>query len=391
MIKQMATIYSPVLRFVVKFLPAAMLSCICSCTSEPYFSIPECQLSYEFEAAGGTKFASIGSNVDFSASSDSDWCYVETYDHPNNNLRITVYENDMAADRSAVIEVKAGNLQPKTVSVYQKAAPAYIRILTKDVLLDMETLDFSVSVKANTLYDMTLPEWIHSKEGNAPSTGEVTLYFSSDEIPGGMSERTGKILLTSKEDPSLTASVTVTQTQEVLPILDETFDFAVGTAKQPGSTSGEKTWASLGATTNGWTVETVNNQMNVWAREGCLRFSRTGYGGKLVSPKLSAIKGTADVIVTFKAARWKGSDTYHKFMIVIRNAGEASQSIFEINNVDADVWQENPEAVYSFYITGATQETQIMFISADNENGYLGDDKKGVGRLLLDDVKVEYK
>lgn len=367
-----------------------LLSAAVSCSKQPYLTIPEFQQSYEFDAAGGTRYASIECNQAFDAKSDCEWCYVETYDHRNNNLRITVYGNDVAENRTAVIVLSSDDLPEQSITVRQAAASPYIASLTKSVVLDADTPDFTVSVKANTMYEIVLPSWIAGSEGNVPAIGEAVFSFTAESMPASMSERTGDIVFVSTADASLSVSVPVTQTHEVLPVLDEHFDFATGTASNPGSTTGEVQWAKL-ENNNGWNSELVNGNINVWAREGCLRFSRTGYGGILVSPKLSAISGTADVVVTFKAARWKGSDTYHTFLILVRNAGTASQSLFEINNVDADVWQDNPASVYSFEIAGATSETQIVFISADNEDAFIGADKKGVGRLLLDDVKVEYK
>ena len=360
-----------------------------SCTHEPYLTVPAVQREYEFGAGGGTKFASISSSGAFSAESDCEWCYVEVYNHANNNLRITVRENDIAQDRTATIVLTAANAAPQEIIVRQEASVAYIKPQTEYVILNAETLRFSIIVTANTPYDIKLPEWISHDGDYVPSTGEVTLYFITEQIPDNMPERTGDIVLTAQNDASLTASVPVTQTHEVLPIIDEKFDWANGTGNTPGNTGGEIRFDQLATNTAGWTSEAVSGNINVWARLGCLRFSRTSYGGILVSPAFSSINGTADVVVTFKAARWNGSDTANIFTIQVRNAGEATQTRFEITNKDEGIWQENPDCTYTFEITGATAETQIAFISADNTTGELGSGV--VGRLLLDDVTVTLK
>lgn len=360
-----------------------------SCSQEPYLSVPDVQREFAFESGGGTKFASIRSHGSFTAESDCEWCYVEVYDHANNNLRISVPENDVAKIRTATITLSADGTAPQTITVSQAASVAYIRPLTESVLLSAETLRFSITVAANTLYDMSLPDWVSHEGDFEPRTGEATYSFNVEEIPVNLAERSGNITLTARDDAALTAVIPVTQTHEVLPIIDEHFDWANATSDTPGSTAGEIRFDQLQTNTAGWTTETVSGNVNVWARAGCLRFSRTAQGGILVSPPFTAINGSADVTVSFKAARWNGADTAHIFTIVVRNAGEASQTRFEITNRDEGVWQENPECVYTFDITGATAETRIVFISADNTTGDLG--AGVVGRLLLDDVKVEYK
>lgn len=364
-------------------------------------SVPAVQQQLFFEPSGGTVFASISASGVFEASSDAQWCYVEVYDHPGNNLRISVAENEFAVMREAVITLTMPGVPSRTLTVRQFASDPYITIVSKPVVLDASTLSFEVTVNSNVPYAYTLPSWIHDGGENTVGTGKMTYLFTVDAI-GTAHQREGSIAFVCSDNPLVSAALSVTQTNEVLPLIDDSFDWCGGTANSVGSTSGEVRFDSL-TETGGWSCETVEGNYNCWARAGYMRFSRTGYGGILVSPALRGISGTADVTVTFQAARWCNSNLVHDdnytFTVLVRGGGTPSQSSFEITcDYDVEDWQAKADATYSFTISGATAETQIVWISAPSENAAIpssdgnGDGTSSkVGRLLLDNVKVEYK
>lgn len=264
-----------------------------------------------------------------------------------------------------------------------------------------QTLSIAYSVEgateATTVDCIALGSYQAVVKATSHEAGEIEV-----TVPETFAE--GKVMVYADSKSGKTSIVTLYFTGENTEeppvanyIFADTFDWSIGTASTPGGTGGEVGWTNLSGATNGWESELVNGNHNVWSRAGCVRFSRTGYGGILVSPKLEKIEGTADVTVTFKAARWNGSgegkeDPNYTFYIQIRNAGTASQTLFPITNMDLNkdvqgTWQEDTDCTYTFDITGATAETQIAFISADNPEAIIS----GAGRLLLDDVFVSLK
>lgn len=363
--------------------------------------VPAVQQFLIFESEGGTVFASITSSAPFRAESDATWCYVEAYDHEMDNLRISISENELADDREAVITLTMEGAPERTITVHQFAGKPYIYTTSKSVVLDKNTVRFEITVSSNTAYTYTLPDWVHDAAENGIATGTVTYYFTADAIAANQ-EREDKVVFSSESNPFLSASVSVRQTNEILPLLDDPFDWCTGSATAVGGTSGEVRFDNL-PYSGGWSSETVNGNYNCWARQGCLRFSRTGYGGILVSPALSTLNGTANVKVSFQAARWCTSSLVHDdnyvFTIVVRGGGTPSQGTFSIT-CDADIpdWQSKDGSTYSFTITDATSSTQIVWISAPAESGVIpstdgnGDGtSSAIGRLLLDNVKVEYE
>lgn len=153
----------------------------------------------------------------------------------------------------------------------------------------------------------------------------------------------------------------------------------------------------------GWTstVNTVEGSGNapfVYAREGFVKLGKTGYGGDLISPKLEAVQGTQDVVVTFKAVPYQtaaGNRDGNLLKVRVVGPGEVSTEEFTIDNwpdFDADpncteIWKA-PETERSFEITGATSETQIVFLG---EAFDLRDAEPNKSRVFLDDILVNVK
>ena len=115
--------------------------------------------------------------------------------------------------------------------------------------------------------------------------------------------------------------------------------------------------------------------MRVYERPGYPKIGTAGStDGYLATPPLSAIDGTDDIKVTFKAARWSenaSSDQHAKLMIKISNGGTA-----EIEGTEIDLtpdWQE-----FTFIVQDATPETVIEFRAKAQANN----------RFMLDDIVV---
>lgn len=152
----------------------------------------------------------------------------------------------------------------------------------------------------------------------------------------------------------------------------------------------------------GWTgtippAGTTNNPTyaSTYARPGFIKLGRTNYGGDIISPKLSDVQGTKNLIVTFKAVRYASGD--HSLLKVgVNGPGTVSVSQFNVTNLASPnsnleacraAWQA-PEATYSFTISGATSETQIWFFAGEY---YISTDTgwpSNTNRIFLDDIVV---
>lgn len=139
----------------------------------------------------------------------------------------------------------------------------------------------------------------------------------------------------------------------------------------------------------------------LYARQGFIKLGKTSYGGDLISPPLSKLDGTQTVTVTFKAIPYMtaaGTKDDNILKVSVIGPGTVSQGQFIIDNWPVyptenaeayciGMWSD-PVATRTFTITGATAETQIVFLGGDydlrptvvtiNRN-----------RIFLDDIKVE--
>ncbi|MEI2271603.1 hypothetical protein OHD16_05570 [Sphingobacterium sp. ML3W] len=184
-------------------------------------------------------------------------------------------------------------------------------------------------------------------------------------------------------------------------IFSEDFNWLTYGSEIFNATSGETRIASWTAAelAKGWT-STINstegggNYASIYARPGFIKLGRTNYGGDLISPKLSNIQRTKNLLITFKAVRYASGD--HNLLTVgVKGPGTVSVSQFNINNLATTnsnldacraAWQA-PEATYSFVIKGATAETQFWLLSGafDQRSGNW---PATVNRIFVDDVVV---
>lgn len=169
---------------------------------------------------------------------------------------------------------------------------------------------------------------------------------------------------------------------------------------------------SEGEKAMGWT--TLGEAM--YGGRGYTKIGKTNYAGDLVSPALTAIKGSANVNVSFQcigymAGNGKKDDGVLSVgligpgTIVADNMGKISiggatynVAVFEItvfpdspkseHGEGYNPWTE-PDSKYQFTINGATADTKIVFVGGSK----WGRDLKGIGqgknRLLLDNIKVQ--
>ena len=158
------------------FIALAALTC---CTKPVVFSIPDAQKSYEFAAEGATEFATI-STTDFKVACDADWIFTQIYSgSSSHNLRITVYKNGKAAERSAEIVLTPDDGSgAQTIKISQAGADPYIKLASQTVSLGMDDETFTLGVYANTEFSVETPDWIKYEEDMTEFADSCTLNFS---------------------------------------------------------------------------------------------------------------------------------------------------------------------------------------------------------------------
>lgn len=378
------------------FLVLIVAAFVSACSDEAnYLEIHDAHLQFEFKETGGTQFATIKSSELFTAVSSQEWVYTEIYpEGKNNNLRITVHRNELAQSRTDTIIVKSKGTEPIHITVAQKPSAPFIELGTPSVTISDDFLDFSLVINANTLFTFSLPNWIKHAGDNVSEIGTHTYTFSAEPILGG--EREGTIVLTGADaTASLQINVPVTQSKELLPLIDETFDWATGSF-DIFTSSGEVRMDNWPIEGKGWT-STTPDVYDIWTRDGYLKFCRGNTGADIVSPNLSGLSGIHDVIVTFKACGYLSpsgiKDKYHEFNISVIGGGTPTVTHFNITNYpdsqdrehgEGWKWQDHPDAEYTFKVIGATSQTQIVFLAGPN----LGRIADGHSRMGFDDVKV---
>ena len=220
-------------------------------------------------------------------------------------------------------------------------------------------------------------------------------------------------------------------------IFVDNFDWLGAGASVPMYTStGEKRfdyWEATYGTLNGWSSTLSADAAGavkpyVYSRAGYAKYGKTKVGCDMITPKLEAIDGTKDIVVSFKAVAYmpaggSGFDD-NEFNIEVIGPGSVTQilsigsqlgtpdgkqpssgqltaggaqfMIGNFNNPDASTrpnWlgaDYNPwapeYAERSFVVTGATADTQIRFLGGPN----IGVTATSF-RFGLDDVKIVLK
>jgi hypothetical protein len=386
------------------------------------------------ELSGYGDITNIGINTnaeDWTASADSAWLIVtKTPD----GIAISVEENPGKVLRTAHLTIRSekyGIEQVLSVTQGITFIPRLEFSLSSDQPVSKTGGSITVTVDTN------IDDWDFNIE-NSPEWLDVlrtdnTLALTVSANP--LKERNATLNFTSAAYPDMNKQTQLTQLG-ITVIFEDDFSFLSGSLSDDIFTStSEKRfddWVTAYGTTNGWTSTpapdaSTNPNPWVYSRNGYVKFSKTSYNGDLISPKLSEISGTQDVVVSFKACGYTSAgsatsagtldpikytngasgghaDVPNELNIEIIGAGTASQTQFILDNYPDDnrrvhgdgwLWQMDPGATRTFIITGATADTQIRFI-AGKKVGISTDDGTTNGtyytyRHGLDDVLVYLK
>lgn len=149
-----------------------------------------------------------------------------------------------------------------------------------------------------------------------------------------------------------------------------------------------------------WHKPSADNIPSTYARPGFVKLGKTNFGADILSPKLSAVQGTQNLQVSFKAVPYMtagGAKDVTILKVGLTGPGTVSVDEFDINNWPdyaadpncTEIWKA-PETTRIFTIIGATAETQIWFLGGAYDlregSGWTG--ARNVNRIFLDDVLV---
>ncbi len=398
-------------RTALVILPLFLLSLflLSSCKEEPvqedpFFTIEGDPTGLTVTKAAKTQAYVVRSNRPWQIVKKEDAAWVKAFPEKGEAdgiFKIIVKANETFDTRIANFAfVVDGEEQPVMFRVEQAGNVPYIT-LPAAVTIPAGGGEFSVDVASNISWSYSLSDdsWLTEQ---SVTTQKIT--FVAEENTS-VDPREVTLTATATNYPTVISTVTLTQSPGTV-VLEEDFSWLAYGSAVFYTTTGETridNWTQE-QKDRGWTstintVEGSGTTPLLYARQGFVKLGKTSYGGDLISPPLSKLDGTQTVTVTFKAIPYMtaaGTMDDNILNISVIGPGTVSQSQFIIDNWPVyptenvtdyciGMWSA-PEATRSFTITGATAETQIVFL------GYQFD-LRGVGvgknRIFLDDIKVE--
>ena len=292
--------------------------------------------------------------------------------------------------------VVEGEEQPVLFRVEQEANVPYIN-LPEAVTVPSAGGSFVVAVASNVGWKYSLADNNWLSESSVTATG-ITFNAAVNNGP----ERSVALTVTATDYPAVTKVINLVQSPGSI-VLEENFDWLSYGSAVPYTTTGETIITNWTAEqqNRGWTssLNPISNDRPCYARQGFVKLGKTGYGGDIISPKLSGIAGTKNVKVTFKAAAYVSAAgtviDSRDLVIEVLGAGTPSVGLIKVENVPNTQPEDNegkvnniwdPARAFSFTITGATADTQIRFLGKAFD---LRNETPTTNRIFLDDVKVE--
>jgi len=386
-------------------------------TGEPYFTFKnaaetetptEFSVDYLGNSTGTGEQYVIRSNKSWKIvpATENDWVrFFPSEGDKDGIVRLLVQENPTFEPRQMQFTyVVDGEDEPVVFTVNQaKAIPYITTSAPTGKSIDQSAQELSVTIKSNVEYTYTLESnWLTlistSKKGLTRTLNfKATVNVSEDE-------RTTDVAITSVTHPELNTTLSVIQ--DGVSILNEKFAWLKYGSAVFYTTTGETVFSNstTGWTTaekaKGWTstLNPLSNDCPLYARQGFVKLGKTKYGGDLISPKLTAIIGTQDVVVKFKAVPYMtagGTMDDNKLYVSVIGPGTVSQSLFIIDNWPNYTSDPSCTAIWSdaatqrsFTITGATSETQVKFLGGAYDLTTATINKN---RIFLDDIKVVAK
>lgn len=375
---------------------------------DPFFSLEGSPTGLTLTKAAKTTSYVVRSNRPWEVvkKSGADWLKVFPEKGDADGIfKIYVTENPLFVARTENLAfIVDGTEQPVLFRVDQAGNVPYIT-LPAAVTVPAGGGPFSVDVASNVpwTYSLSDDSWLVEESVTAQKINMVAELNTNDD------PREVTLTLTAVGYP-VNASVVLTQSSGKV-VLEEDFNWLAYGSPVFYTTTGETridNWTQE-QKDRGWTstintVEGSGSTPLVYARQGFVKLGKTSYGGDLISPALSKLEGTQTVSVTFKAIPYMtaaGTVDDNKLIVSVIGPGTVSQSEFIIDNwpvypADAaaatdyciGMWSA-PEATRTFTITGATAETQIVFLGNAYDLRLTPERPINKNRIFLDDIKVE--
>lgn len=331
---------------------------------------------------------------------EGDWVNVFPNEGKDDGIfKITVTANPEFEPRVMNLAfVVNGEEQPVLFRVEQAAAVPALTVPDNIVIQSAGgSVDVALTTNVEWTYTLSDDSWLTEVSKTAD---KVALNAAVNK--GGA--RSVTMTVTSTDFPELSGSLTLTQDAGNI-VLNEDFNWLAYGSAVTYTTTGETRFDNWTPEeqAKGWTstVNTVTGSGNtpmLYARQGFVKLGKTGYGGDLISPKLSTIEGTQNLKVTFKAAAYisaGGTVDSKELVIEVLGAGTPSVTNIIVDNVPNDEDQDGAGIVndiwaddraFTFNVTGATADTQIRFIGKAFDLTAATPNKN---RIFLDDIKVE--
>ncbi|HAZ03305.1 MAG TPA: hypothetical protein DD458_15340 [Prolixibacteraceae bacterium] len=373
---------------------------------EAYFTIEGNPTGLSVSTATKTESYVVRSNRPWQVVAQSEVDWVQAFPNEGDDdgiFKMIVNENTTFDARTVNFAfIVDGEEQPVLFRVDQEKAVPFLTIADIAVVknINQTAQDVKINVKANVTYTYNSDAtWFTFKKADIGTTGtDLTFSATANEATNS---RTANVSFTCAQFPNLNATFVVKQEgkSEGTVVLFEDFNWLAYGSAIFYTTTGETRFDSW-SETKGWTstVNTVTGSGTTplcYARQGFVKLGKTAYGGDLISPKLSAISGTKNLLVKFKAVPYMtagGTKDDNTLVVSIIGPGTIGTSTFTIDNwpnygtdpTCTAIWADKATE-RSFTITGATSETQIKFLGWDYNLVGVG---AGKNRIFLDDIKV---
>jgi len=318
-------------------------------------------------------------------------------------VKIIVQQNNTFVDRQMQFSFLVDGIeQPVLFTVNQDKATPFLTVsdIAAGKNINLLAQDIKINVKTNVTYTYSSDAaWLTLKSSVVGASGTDLTFAATENTQ--TAPRTANVSFVCAAFPNLNVTLVVKQEgkSEGTIVLFEDFNWLTYGNAVFYTTTGETRYDSwtTAEQTRGWTT-TVNpfyTKVALYSRPGFVKLGLTSYGGDLISPKLTALVGTKNLLVKFKAVPYMtaaGTKDDNMLVVSIIGPGTIGTSTFTIDNWPNYTTDPTCTAIWadiaterSFTITGATSETQIKFLGKDYALSGVG---AGKNRIFLDDIKV---
>lgn len=381
-------------------------------SGDPFFTIEGDPTGLSTSMAEITQSYIVHSNRAWKivAQSEGDWARAFPDEGEDDGIfKIIVKENNTFNARTMNFAfVVDGEEQAVLFRVDQEGSEPYLTVtdIEAGINIIQAQQDVVINVKSNVEYTYSSDaDWFTFTKAEAAGATFTDLTFSATSNDGA-DARVGNVAFSCAEFPALNANMVITQDgkSDGTILLFEDFNWLNYSTQIFYNTTGVVRYDNWTPEelARGWTssLNPGSGDHPLYALIGCVKLGKTSYGGDIITPKIPEIVGTQDLVVKFKSIPYQtkaGTQDDNFLNISLIGPGTLSQTQFIIDNwptYPADAaeheaycaafWDE-PEAKRSFTITGATSDTQILFLGGDYLLSGVG---AGKNRIFLDDITI---